>query len=131
MATRFEQGQHARDLKDMKQTFLQSCQVQGGFAIARDLECFDEGRNAGKVNVGDFRQVDSHGLGMLPLQHGEKPITQARRGIDVYTAVQVHQGAFLAVSHADLQTASRNERVVRQQSVTPIGTWPRSGPLKD
>ncbi len=78
MATRFEQRQHARDLKDMKQTFLQSCQVQGGFVIARDLECFDEGRNAGKVNVGDFRQVDSHGLGTLPLQDGEKPITQAR-----------------------------------------------------
>jgi len=104
----------------MSHTTLQPLQAQSALAIARDLESFDESRNARSINVGDPGQIDDDSFRRLPSQHGQEQIAKAWRGIDAEASMQAHEPALLAVIHGDLKTVGRSDYAARQPN-SPSG----------
>jgi hypothetical protein len=113
--------QHARDLEQVKRTALQSFQAQGGMAIARPFERFEQGRNAGAIDVGDFSQIYDKSLRRLTSQHRKKPVTQGRRGIDAQAAFQAQNVILSAIFHNDFQVGRIGHAALQQNP--PIRSW--------
>ena len=53
-----EEMQKPRHLKQMARAIVQPPQLQYGFALMGDPECFDQRRNPGAVDIGQLRHID-------------------------------------------------------------------------
>src|SRR5208282_782032 len=102
----------------MEHSTLQSLNAQTIVATTRDLESFDEGRNARCVQVGDLCQVDDDGFHRLPLQHGEEPIPKGGRRVNAKMPPQAHDRASAGLIHGDLKIG-RTDYAARQP-ISPL-----------
>src|SRR5713101_6166603 len=93
----------------MKKPALQPLQAKRNLPIARDLESFNQGRNAGAVDVGDFAQVESQRCRRLPTEHGQKAVAKGWRRIDGDSATQAEDCALLVAIKRDLKSIGRIE----------------------
>jgi len=80
----------------MKHPTLQTLQAQSVLAMVRDLESFNESRNARDVNVRDVSHIDD-GLRRLPSQYGQKLITEGRRGVNAKASPQTQERRRIAL----------------------------------
>ncbi len=82
---------------------MESLQPKLGFAVSCDLQRFNQGGNAGTVDIGDSRQVNAHCPRMWRVQQGDKFVAHGWRGIDINAALQRHQSAIRGVNDIDFQ----------------------------
>src|SRR5258708_7355254 len=93
----------------MKKPPLQPLQAKRNPAIAGDLESFDQGRNAGAVDIRDLGQVENHSCRCLPAEHGQKAVAKGWRRIDCDSATQAEDCALLFAINPDLKSIGRIE----------------------
>ena len=66
--------------------------------MARDLESFNESRNARDVNVGDLSHIDD-GSHRLASQYGQKLITEGWRGVNAKASPQAQERRRIVLIH--------------------------------
>jgi len=104
---------------------MQSLQPKLGFTVSCDLQRFNQGGNAGTVDMGDARQVNAHCPRMWCMQKGDKLVAYYWRGIDINAALQRHQSAMLAGNNVDFRLIHAFAVVIEQRNRLLLGKMSR------
>src|SRR4029079_3311421 len=118
--------QQAHNLEKTNHATLQPLQAQRRSTMARQFECFKQGRDTGSVHVRDLRQIHDDGFRWLPSQHGQKPIPKSWGRINAHAAMQADECAFLAAIHGYVKAVGFLPQASGQGNSSRIPSWQAS-----
>ena len=102
-----EEMQKPRHLKQMARAIVQPPQLQYGFALMGDPECFDQRRNPGAVDIGQLRHIDRERRQRRPPECRKQLVSEFWRRVNRHAATQANECSFLTVGHAHAQIGCR------------------------